>query len=149
MEPFVAAGLAAVRDGVAALEARGLSRGAIWLAGFSQGACLALEAFAREGEGLAGVLGFSGGLVGLADQGPGLPALLGHADKKLDYPGNRSGAVWISVHQRDPHIPLKRAEDSAAAFRAMGADVRVQIYPGAGHGVMREDIFALRQALNG
>lgn len=149
MEPFVAAGLAAVRDGVAALEARGLSRGAIWLAGFSQGACLALEAFAREGEGLAGVFGFSGGLVGLADQGPGLPALLGHADKKLDYPGSRSGAVWISVHQRDPHIPLKRAEDSAAAFRAMGADVRVQIYPGAGHGVMHEDIFALRQALNG
>lgn len=149
MEPFVTAGFCAIDAAVAALEERGIDRGNIWLAGFSQGACLALEAFARNGDGLAGVFGFSGGLVGLADQGPVLPALLGHADKRLDYPGTRSGAVWISVHQRDPHIPLKRAEDSATALRAMGAETHLKVYPGAGHAVMRDDIAALRQALNG
>ncbi|WP_103333041.1 alpha/beta hydrolase [Pseudotabrizicola formosa] len=149
MDPFVQRGLAEVAAGVASLEQAGLARSAIWLCGFSQGACLALEAFAREGEGLAGAFAFSGGLVGLADQGNPGPALYGHADKRLDYTGQRSGQVWISVHQRDPHIPLKRAEDSAVALRQRGATVDLQVYPGAGHAVMREDITALRRHLNG
>jgi predicted esterase len=150
MEPHVARGLAAVRGAVAALEAEGLPRGRIWLAGFSQGACLALEAFAREGEGLAGVFAFSGGLVGTADA-PGGPqaALYGHAPKRLDYPGRRDGAqAWLSVHERDPHIPLARVEDSAATFRAMGAAVEGVTYPGAGHGLGAPDIAALRARLN-
>ncbi|TGD43080.1 phospholipase [Pseudotabrizicola sediminis] len=149
MQPFVQRGLAEVSAGVARLEQAGLARASIWLCGFSQGACLALEAYAREGAGLAGVFAFSGGLVGLADQGDTDPALSGHTGKQLEYTGQREGQVWLSVHQRDPHIPLKRAEDSAAALRRMGAAVKLQIYPGAGHAVMREDIAALRRHLNG
>jgi phospholipase/carboxylesterase len=131
MEPFVAAGLAAVRDGIATLTAEGLPRERIWLGGFSQGACLALEAFARQGEGLAGVFALSGGLVGTADA-PGGPtaALYNHTPKRFDYPGRRDGTqVWISVHQRDPHIPLHRVEDSASVLTAMGAEVETRIYP--------------------
>ena len=151
MEPFVATGLAALRDAVAALEAEGLPRNRIWLAGFSQGACLALESFARDGAGLAGVFGMSGGLVGRGDAPGGpKPALYGHAPKRFDYPGRREGAqVWISVHQRDPHIPLQRVQDSAAALTAMGATVETRIYPGEGHGVMQDDLAALRIRLNG
>jgi len=150
MEPFVAAGLAAVAEGVARLEQAGLPRGAIWLCGFSQGACLALEAYARAGTGLAGVIALSGGLVGRADaaQGPGDPRLYGHTDKRLDYEAPLTGTVWLSVHERDPHIPLKRVEDSAAALRRLGAEVSMQVYPGAGHAVMRDDIAALRHHLN-
>jgi predicted esterase len=151
MEPFVDAGLAALRKAVATLEADGLPRERIWLAGFSQGACLALESFARDGAGLAGVFGMSGGLVGLRDA-PGGPqaALYGHAPKQFDYPGRRDGAqVWISVHQRDPHIPLQRVQDSAAALMAMGATVETRIYPGEGHGVMQDDLAALRARING
>lgn len=151
MEPFVADGLAAFREAVARLEADGLPRDRIWLAGFSQGACLALESFARDGEGLAGVFGMSGGLVGLGDAPGGpLPALYGHAPKRFDYPGRRDGAqVWISVHQRDPHIPLQRVEDSASALKAMGAAVETRIYPGEGHGVLPDDLAALRGRMNG
>lgn len=149
MAPFVQAGVAAVETAVAELLAQGLPRDRIWLGGFSQGACLAVEAFARKGEGLAGVFAFSGGLVGLADRGAMSPALYGHADKSFDYSQRRTGRVWISVHERDPHIPLKRVEDSAVALRAIGAEVTRHIYPGAGHAVMREDIAALRSALNG
>ena len=151
MEPFVATGLAALRDAVAMLEAEGLPRNRIWLAGFSQGACLALESFARDGAGLAGVFGMSGGLVGRGDA-PGGPqaTLYGHTPKLFDYPGRRDGAqVWISVHQRDPHIPLQRVQDSAAALTAMGATVETRIYPGEGHGVMQDDLAALRIRLNG
>ena len=151
MEPFVADGLAAFREAVARLEADGLPRDRIWLAGFSQGACLALESFARDGEGLAGVFGMSGGLVGLGDAPGGpQPALYGHAPKRFDYPGRRDGAqVWISVHQRDPHIPLQRVEDSASALKAMGAAVETRIYPGEGHGVLPDDLAALRGRMNG
>ena len=151
IEPFVAAGLAAVNGSVAALLAEGLPRDRIWLAGFSQGACLALEAFARDGAGLAGVVALSGGLVGLGDA-PGGPqaALYGHAPKRLDYPGRHEGAqVWISVHARDPHIPVQRVHDSAAALQAMGAAVETRIYPGAGHAVLPDDLDALRARLGG
>jgi predicted esterase len=135
---------------VARLEAEGLPRERIWLAGFSQGACLALESFARDGAGLAGVFGMSGGLVGLGDAPGGpQPTLHGHAPKRLDYPGRRDGAqVWISVYQRDPHIPLQRVQDSAAALAAMGATVETRICPGEGHGVMQDDLAALRRRLN-
>jgi phospholipase/carboxylesterase len=148
LQPYLAQGLAAVGQAVQALEQAGIARSAIWLGGFSQGACLALESFAREGEGLAGVFGFSGGLLGLADKGVPSPALYGHGDKDLTYPGKRSGKVWISVHERDPHIPLQRVQDSIAALRAMGADVRAQVYPGAGHALGAPDLAALGQLLN-
>ena len=144
-------GLAAMREGVAAAEAEGIPRGRIWLGGFSQGACLALESFARDGAGLAGVLAVSGGLVGTADAGSAqVEALYGAADKRLAYDGRREGAqVWISVHERDPHIPLKRARDSAETLRGMGADVSFHVHPGAGHAVMQADMAALRARLNG
>lgn len=147
MAPHVQRGLAAVDEGVAALEAHGLARQDIWLAGFSQGACLALEAYARHGEGLAGVFAFSGGLVGTDDEGGADPALYGHGGKRFDY-GPATGKVWVSVHQSDPHIPLKRVQDSADVLRRLGADVQIQIHPGAGHAVMHSDIAALRAALN-
>ncbi|MCX7645926.1 MAG: dienelactone hydrolase family protein [Rhodobacteraceae bacterium] len=151
MEPFVAAGIAAVAAAVAALERGGLARGRIWLLGFSQGAGLALEAYARAGEGLAGAFGLSGALVGtsdLAGAGPE-PALYGHAPKRFDYAGSRrTGRVWLSVHERDPHIPLKRAEETAEVFRGLGAEVDFRVYPGEGHGIMRDDIAAIRARLN-
>jgi len=142
--------VAAMAEAVARLEAEGLPRSAIWLGGFSQGAVLALETFARQGEGLAGVLALSGGLIGTADAGgPPDPALYGHAAKRFDYPGRRTGAkVWMSVHERDPHIPLARVRESATVLTGLGAEVITHVYPGAGHAVMREDIERLRTWLN-
>lgn len=52
------------------------------------------------------------------------------------------------MHEQDPHIPLKRAQDSAATLSAMGAHVETHIHPGAGHGVMQADLAALRARLN-
>lgn len=150
MEPFVERGLAAVRDTIASLDAAGLPRGRIWLFGFSQGACLALEAYAREGDGLAGVFALSGGLVGTADaEGPAEAALYGQRPKRFDYAGRRTGDVWLSCHRQDPHIPLARVEESAAVLERLGATVDLRLYPGAGHGVTAEDVTAVRGRLNG
>jgi predicted esterase len=151
MEPFVLRGLEAVGAAVAALEADGLPRDRIWLCGFSQGACLALEAFARQGEGLAGVFGLSGGLVGTGEA-PGGPqaALYGHAPKQFVYPGRRDGArARLSVHERDPHIPLARVTRSAEVLEGMGVRVDLVVHPGAGHGIQQTDVVALRARLNG
>jgi phospholipase/carboxylesterase len=149
--PHAARGVATMMEAVATLEAEGIARNAIWLAGFSQGAGLALEAFARAGEGLAGVIAMSGGLLGTSDgDGPADAVLYGHAPKRFEYPGRRDGAkVWISVHERDPHIPVARVRQSAAVLKALGADVHTQIYPGAGHSVMHEDVACLRGWLAG
>ncbi len=149
MEPHVEAGLAAIETAISALEADGLSRERIVVAGFSQGGCLALEYGARRG-GLAGILGLSAGLVGTADA-PGAPdpALYGHAAKAFDYATDLSGIpVTITVHAQDPHIPLKRAEDSASVFRKLGAEVMLDVTPGPGHGLTQAGVTALRAALN-
>ena len=149
MDPFVTRALAQVTAAIETLQADGIAPEKIWLAGFSQGACLASEAYARMGEPLAGLLAFSGALVGTGDgDGPATAALYGHRPKRFDYTGRRKGKVWLSVHERDPHIPLARVQETATTLAALGATVETQVYPGAGHGVMREDIAALRHYLN-
>lgn len=118
--------------------------------GFSQGACLALEYAARAGTGFACVAGLSGGLVGTGD-GTGAPerALYDHIDKTFDYDGELTGTpVFLGCHEQDPHIPLARVRTSEKIFADLGATVTTQIYPGAGHGIVEDEITALRAILN-
>ncbi len=147
--PHLERAMAAMVAAVEALQAEGLARDRIWLAGFSQGACLALETFARRGDGLAGILGFSGGLLGTSDKDTGAHDLLyGHRAKAFDYAGRRDGArVWLSVHARDPHIPLLRAQESAEVLRGLGAEVTMTVHPGAGHAILQADLAALQARL--
>jgi len=149
MAPHVERGIAAVDAAIETLEAEGLTRDRIAVAGFSQGGCLALEYAARNG-GLAAVFGLSAGLVGSADgEGGPEPTLYGHTPKRLDYDTDLTGMpVTITVHERDPHIPLARAKDSAEAFRARGAEVRLHVAPGQGHGVTEAGIADMRAVLN-
>ncbi|MEM9394976.1 MAG: dienelactone hydrolase family protein [Pseudomonadota bacterium] len=149
MENPLIKGLEALESAISTLEAEGLSRNRIAVAGFSQGACLALEYAARAGAGLHSVYGLSGGLVGTADKGDPSPALYGFSDKALDYNSALNGLpVYVSVHAQDPHIPLRRAEDSIAAFQRIGASTRLEVAPGPGHGLLQADVEALRGGLN-
>lgn len=118
--------------------------------GFSQGGCLALEYAARAGTPFACVAGLSGGLVGTGDgRGEPLPALYNHIDKTFAYDGRLDGTpVLLGCHERDPHIPLARVKTSEKVFSDMGAAVTVQIYPGSGHGIVDDEIRALRTILN-
>ncbi|MDG4647197.1 dienelactone hydrolase family protein [Roseibacterium sp. SDUM158017] len=149
MEPFVDRGMAAIDTAIAMLVDKGVPSDGIALAGFSQGGCLALEYAARRG-GLAAVFGLSAGLVGTgdADGGP-QEALYGFGPKAFDYATRLDGTpVEITVHERDPHIPLKRAEDSEAVFARLGARARLTVTPGAGHGIGPEAVAAMRGHLN-
>ena len=148
MEPHVLRALDQVTTAIATLHSEGIPHHAIWLAGFSQGACLASEAYARLGEGLAGLLAFSGGLVGTSDAaGQPTPALYGHGPKHFDYSSKLTGKAWLSVHENDPHIPLTSVQDTATTLTTLGATVETKTYPGTGHGVLPDDISALRRFL--
>lgn len=151
LDPWLTSALGAVARAIATLEADGIARRDIALAGFSQGACLALEAAARGGGPLRAVLGLSGGLVGTAEV-PGAvpdPALYGHRAKSLDYGPARLDGVpaYLGCHAQDPHIPAARVRDSAAALRALGAEVTQHLHPGPGHGLTEQDLAAARAIL--
>ena len=149
MMPYVGAGLAQVDAAVKAFEAEGLPRNRIGVLGFSQGGCLALEYLAREDAGLGFGVALSAGLVGKADVGAPEPALYGHANKAFDYATNLSGTfVYMSCHEADPHIPVKRFADSAKVFEVLGATVTARAKPGQGHGIDEADIAAIRKLLN-
>ncbi len=106
------------------------------LLGFSQGACLALEAAARNARRYAGVVGFSGGLIGP----PGTP---------FDFAGSLDGTpVFLGCSDVDPHIPKERVEESAVALDRLGAAVDVRLYPGMGHTVNRDELEAARAILD-
>lgn len=151
LQPWLDGALAAVDRAVATLRADGLPPDRIAVAGFSQGGCLALEWAARRGGPLAAVAGLSAGLVGTSDT-PGAPeaGLHGHTPKAMAQAGRLDGVpVWLGCHARDPHIPAARVHQSAETLATLGARVDCRLHPGAGHGVTRADVTALRRLLGG
>jgi predicted esterase len=124
-----------VADLIAQLGEQGIPSERVALLGFSQGACLALEAAARNAQRYAGVIGFSGGLIGPPGTAFEFPGSLEHTP------------VFIGSSDVDPHIPKERVEETAAALQRLGAAVDVRLYPGMGHTVNRDELEAARAIL--
>jgi predicted esterase len=135
-EPYLSSALRTVADLVAQLGEHGMPPARIALMGFSQGACLALEAAARNARRYAAVIGFSGGLIGP----PGT---------SFDFAGSLDGTpVFLGCSDVDPHIPKERVEESAVALERLGAAVDVRLYPGMSHTVNRDELEAARTILD-
>jgi phospholipase/carboxylesterase len=122
-QPWLDSALAVVDGCVAAAEAAGIPTGRIFLIGFSQGACLALEWAARSGRKLGGLFGLSGGLIGSGEE------VEAHSGNLENMP------VFLGCSDIDPHIPKERVEQSARVLTRLGADVTVRLYAGMGHSV--------------
>lgn len=107
-----------------------------WL-GFSQGACLTLEYTARNAERYGGIIGLTGGLIG----------------KEIDaekYKGTFKGTpIYISNGDTDPHVPLERTNTTESILKAMGANVKTQIFPGRPHTIVMEEIQSVRNFIFG
>jgi predicted esterase len=127
-EPHLTSALGVVAGLVREVESVGLPSSKIVLAGFSQGACLALEYAARNPRAYGGVLGLSGALIGP----PGAP--------RSPKGGMAGTDVYLGCSDRDPHIPLSSVEEAAAFFRGIGATVDKAIFPGMGHTVNAEEL---------
>ena len=129
----VLAQVAAVLDDLAAA---GIPDDRIVLAGFSQGACLALETAIRRPRGYGAILGFAGGYIG--PQGPErLP------EGRLD-----GVPVLLACAENDAHIPAERVRQTAALLTAMGAHVDLRLRPGALHGIDDSGLAGARAILS-
>lgn len=127
-EPGLSSGLAALRDLVARVEAAGVPSDRLFLVGFSQGACLALEFAARHARRYGGVVGFSGGLIGP----DGTPR---------EYAGSLDGTpVFLGCGDVDSHIPAARVRESAAVLARLGGAVDARLYPAIGHTIVQDEL---------
>jgi len=132
-EPYLSSALGVVAGLVAELGKAGLPPERILLAGFSQGACLALEFAARHARRYGGVAGLSGALIGPPGGARSLSGNLAETP------------VYLGCSDRDFHIPLASVEESAGILRTLGASVTASIFPGMGHTVNSEELAALRR----
>lgn len=108
--------------------ARTIPKEEIYLMGFSQGACLALETAARYAEKYGGVIAFSGGLIG-------------HTLNENKYQGNFAGTkIFFGISDNDSHIPLERVKQSYGLVKKLGADATLKVYEGMGHTILRDEI---------
>jgi len=134
-EPGLSSALDVIEDLVRHVEEAGIPPVRVMLLGFSQGACLATEFAARHPQRYGGVFGLSGGLIG-------------PEGTTFDYEGSMDGTpVFLGCSDRDPHIPLQRVRETAAAFRELGAEVEERIYEGMGHTVNQDEMAFIRDRM--
>lgn len=105
----------------------------IYIMGFSQGACLALETSSRYAVKYGGVVAFTGGLIGKTV----------NSEK---YKGNFEGTkVFIGNSDRDPHVPLLRSKQSLELMERLGAHVTLKVYEGMSHTINEDEINWVKQ----
>jgi phospholipase/carboxylesterase len=131
-EPYLSSALGVIANLVAEASENRIRFDRIVLAGFSQGACLALEFACRHPRRYGGVVGLSGAVIG----SPG-------GTRKMS--GSLDGApVYLGCDENDAHIPLESVEESAAIFTKLGAQVTKTIFKGLGHTVNAEELGVLK-----
>jgi phospholipase/carboxylesterase len=126
-EPWLTSGVTMIKRLIDSISVQ-IPPASIYLMGFSQGACLALEVASQFAVKYAGIAAFSGGLIG---------------DKinPKKYNGNFDGTkVFIGNSDIDPHIPMLRSEESRDVMEKLGADVTLRIYPGMAHTIIQQEI---------
>lgn len=127
-EPWLTSALQRINELVLSLNDAGISSNRIVIAGFSQGACLATEFVASYPMRYAGLVAFTGGLIGP----PG--ANLSHTGSLEETP------ALLMSGDPDPHVPWQRVEESAAVLEAMGARVETMRFPGRAHTISGEEV---------
>ncbi|MGX5691025.1 alpha/beta hydrolase [Arcticibacter tournemirensis] len=127
-QPALASALEVLNDLVNDVNKDGISTDRIYFLGFSQGACLALEYIARYPASYAGVIAFTGGLIG----------------KTLD-PGKYAGnliktPVLITTGVPDEHVPFSRVEETVKILGDMHAEVTLKVFKGRRHTIINDEI---------
>lgn len=127
-EPGLSSALNVLGELVEDLQAKGIPTENIYVAGFSQGACLTLEFVTRNARHYGGVLAFTGGLIG---------------DKiySENYQGDfKDTPVFISTGDPDAHVPLERVNESVKILERMNARVELKVFPGRPHTITAEEL---------
>lgn len=132
-EPWLSSALQLVGEVVEEVVQAGIKKEHIYLLGFSQGACLALEFAARKAARYGGVIAFSGGLIGDKIQ-------------REKYAGDFEGTqVFLGSSDPDFHVPVERVYATTHILKEMHARVKEKIYPGMGHTIIPDEIARARE----
>jgi len=132
-EPWLSSALNKVDATVQLAIDAGIAKDRIMICGFSQGACLSTEYVASHPAKYAGLIAFTGGL-------------MGPLGIKLSYPGDlEQTPAFFGSGDTDPYIPWQRVQQSAEVVEAMNAQVTLRRYPGRAHTVSADEVaFAMQ-----
>lgn len=134
-EPWLSSAMAFVGEVLARIGTAGIPPERTVLLGFSQGGCLTLEFAARHARCYAGLVGFSG-------------ALIGPNELPRDYAGSLAGTpVFLGCSDVDFHVPKERVDQSAEVLRKLGGEVTERLYPNMDHTVNQDEIDFVRGML--
>lgn len=131
-EPFLSSALGVIANLVAEASESRIRFDRVVIAGFSQGACLALEFACRHPRRYGGIVGLSGAVIGPPG---GARRLAGTLD---------GTPVYLGCDEEDAHIPLQSVEESAAILTKLGAHVTKTIFKELGHTVNAEELAVLK-----
>ncbi len=127
-EPWLSSALNLVDALVTRVRNANIPNEKIFLLGFSQGACLALEYAARHAQKYGGIIGLSGGLIG-------------PDDTPRDYAGSFDRTpVFLGCSDVDFHIPKERVMETRDVFARMDAEVTMRLYPNMEHTVNQDEV---------
>lgn len=127
-QPWLNSALDMLNGIITDIENKGIKTQQVYIIGFSQGACLSLEFATRNAKHYGGVIAFTGGLIG---QVLNAESYGGAFDKTK---------IFIGNSDHDPHVTLKRSEESKSIMQNLGADVTLKVYPGMGHTINEDEI---------
>jgi predicted esterase len=140
-QPWLDSALSRVGEVVAELERGGVPAERIVVFGFSQGACLASELVARHPRRYGALVAATGGRIGP----PGTrfePSAAELAARPF-----AGTPVHLSAGDPDAHVPWARVEETAAFFRALGAEVTARREPGFPHAIHPDALRFLRERI--
>ncbi len=125
-EPFLTSAIQTVGN-ILELTQKHVPLERTFLVGFSQGACLVLEAAARHGEKFGGVIAFSGGLIG-------------DTLEAETYNNLAQTPIFLGCSDVDAHIPKTRVQESAALLERLNANVTMRLYSNFGHSINTDEL---------
>lgn len=133
-EPYLSLSIRAIKD-LIDQTAKHIPKNKIFIGGFSQGACLALEVSTRFAAKYGGIIALTGGLIG-------------NKIEKGKYQGDfEETKVFISNGDQDLHIPLMRSEQSKELMETLGAHVTLKIYKGRPHTITEDEIKFVKSSI--
>ncbi len=109
----------------------------MFIVGFSQGACVAVEYVLRHPASVAAIVVFTGCLIGAPDT----------IWKTAGGQSLKGLSVFLTGSDADEWIDPARTEETARVLKELGAEVELHMYPGRPHIVSKEELAAARAFL--
>lgn len=136
-QPFLNNGLDYINDILQDLLSQGVKSQNIWLAGFSQGACMVAEFLRQYLCPVGGAIIFTGGLFG-----PNYPKVV---SQKNIFNGM---SIFITGSNNDTWVSAERVTETAEYFDQLGASVHLQIFTGRDHYISQPEVERARELIS-